>query len=107
MNQTTGYNKRDLDDTFSVIAGRIRDIDDRIRMMEEQGAGLRTNLDWASTSRGMFLDVNPRHKGDSPFNVRKYVTCSIIGANPRPRDCPKNKVRRKSRCCVGCQANCY
>lgn len=58
MNQTIGYSKSELDDTFAVILHRIQDIDDRVRLMEEQGAGLRTNLDWASTARGMALDVN-------------------------------------------------
>lgn len=69
MNQTVGYSKDDLDHSFEVMRFRLANIDNEIRMMEEQGAGLIEHLDWASSARRLFLELNRVKEELASFGV--------------------------------------
>jgi hypothetical protein len=46
MNQTIGYDRKELEATMRYILSNVEQLDFNVRMMEEQGLGLRDNMDW-------------------------------------------------------------
>ena len=57
MKQTIGYDRKELETSMKYLLAKVDDIDNYIRMMEEQGLGLRDNLDWKSCAKHLRFDL--------------------------------------------------
>lgn len=57
IKQTVGYDRKELEAQMKHLLAKVDDIDTYVRMMEEQGLGLRENLDWKSTAKHLRFDL--------------------------------------------------
>ena len=71
MKQTIGFDKQELERNFRFILGSVERLDEQIRMMEEQGLGLRDNLDWQSSAYYLRLEFERVKRGLNDFGVNQ------------------------------------
>jgi hypothetical protein len=57
IKQTVGYDRKELEALMKHLMSRVDSIENNVRMMEEQGLGLRDNLDWKSTAKHLRFDL--------------------------------------------------
>jgi len=70
MEKSIAYSEKDLQNNLDFILSHMHYLDSYIRMMEEQGLGLRDNLDWKSTGKHLRINLEQVKMGLSRFKVR-------------------------------------
>jgi len=73
MKQSIGYDRQELEGNFKFILASIERFDDEVRMMEEQGLGLRDNLDWQSSACNLRIELEKIKRGLNYFNVLERI----------------------------------
>jgi hypothetical protein len=69
MERSVAFNEKEIQKTFRYILDKVSGMDQEIRMMEEQGLGLRDNLDWRSSGRRLRIDLEQLKIGLNYFGV--------------------------------------
>lgn len=69
MKQTIGYDRQELESNLRFMLASIERSSDEIRMMEEQGLGLRENLDWQSTAFCLRVELERIKRSLNNLNV--------------------------------------
>jgi hypothetical protein len=69
MDKYISYSEKELKNHFRWLNSLYNNMHDYIKMMEQQGAGKRSNLDWESTSKILRRDLNDIKKVLNGFNI--------------------------------------
>jgi len=71
IKQTIGYDREELESLMRHLQAQVDELDWSVTMMEEQGLGLRNNLDWKSSARGVRFALEKIKNGISRLGVSK------------------------------------
>jgi len=71
MKKLVGYTESELVDTLHFLLSHIEEMDSEIHMMEEQGLGIRDNLDWESSGKRLRINLEQIKRGLDLFNLEQ------------------------------------
>jgi hypothetical protein len=73
MNKSISYPESELIQTLSALLTYIEDASAEVKMIEQQGLGLRNNLDWASSGKVLRIKIEKMKSCLNTFHMLKYV----------------------------------
>jgi hypothetical protein len=73
MNKSISYPESELTQTLSALLAYINDASTEVKMMEEQGLGLRNNLDWANSGKILRIKIERMKSCLNTFHMLKYI----------------------------------